>query len=77
MAVEASGNGKGIDAQSTSGDRDTVSLMSSELAITCNRDVSKITDIINLIPAEGRELENSPNAAPLLFQEAGGSSCPL
>lgn len=51
--------------------------MDSELAISCSTDVSKNADIRNLIPAEGRELGISPNAAPLLLQEAGGVLLPL
>ena len=54
-----------------------MNLMDSELAISCSAGVSKNADIRNLIPAEGRELEISPNAAPLLFQEAGVVLLPL
>lgn len=48
-----------------------VNLVDSELAISCSTVVSKNADTRNLIPTEGRKLETSPNAAPLLFQEAG------
>lgn len=51
--------------------------MDSELAISCGVDVSKNVDIRNLIPAEGRELDISPNAAPPQFQEAGRVLLPL
>ena len=51
--------------------------MDSELATSCSTGISKNADIRNLIPAEGRELEISPNAAPVLFQEAGGVLLPL
>lgn len=56
---------------------DTVNLMDSELAISCSPAVSKNADIRNLILAEGRDLEISPNASPLVFQEAGRVILPL
>lgn len=48
-----------------------MNLLASELAISCSTVVSRNADTRNLIPAEGRKLETSPNAAPLLCQEAG------
>lgn len=54
-----------------------MNLMHLEMAISCSTDVSKNADIRNLILVEGRELEISPNAAPLLFQEADGGLLPF
>lgn len=48
-----------------------------ELAISCSTGVSKNADIRNLILTEGKELEISPNAVRLLFQESDGGLLPL